>query len=277
MKTKGQFLSPERQKKITPYETAARQVVGYSQNYPAGLMANTHSHSCAQLLYAVSGVMHVETKSSNYIIPPSTSLLLPTEMKHSIYMEGPVAMRCLFINGSAADRICKTPKVIAVSPLLRELIISACEEPLEWDLNGRGYFLTELALDEVERSSVLPFDLPMPSDNRLCKVVNAIKKQPNDSRSLLEWAELANVSDRTLARLFRKETGISFTQWRLQARLIASMVILSSGGHLTEALSISGFNSQSAFGAAFRRFFSITPGDARTLSLGLPRKSPTYN
>jgi len=123
-------------------------------------------------------------------------------------MNGPVAMRSLFLQGPAADRICKKSKVIAVTPLLRELIVSACAEPLEWDLNGRGYYLTELALDEVENSSVLPFDLPMPSDTRLCRVVDVIREHPDDNRSLLEWAEFANVSDRTLALHFVDFLGL---------------------------------------------------------------------
>ncbi len=57
----------------------------------------------------------VETKLSSYVIPPSTSLLLPANMQHSIYMEGPVAMWSLFLQGSAADRIYKKSKVIAVT------------------------------------------------------------------------------------------------------------------------------------------------------------------
>ena len=77
METKGQFLSLKRQEEILPYETASRPVVGFSKDYPAGLMADTHAHPNAQLLYAVSGVMHVETQLFSYVIPPSTALLLP--------------------------------------------------------------------------------------------------------------------------------------------------------------------------------------------------------
>ena len=271
MNTKGQFLSQNRQKEIYPFETASPPVVGFAKDYPAGLMADLHSHPRAQLLYAVSGVMHVETESSSYIIPPSTSLLLPADMQHSIYMDGPVAMRSLFLQGLAANRVCKKPKVIAVTPLLRELIVSACAEPLEWNLNGRGYYLTELALYEVENSSVLPFDLPTPSDTRLRRVVDAIREHPNDDRCLLDWADFANVSDRTLARLFRIETGLSFRQWRQQARLTAAMSAMSTGATLASAAKIAGFNSQPAFGAAFRRFFGITPGQARLLTSKSPK------
>ncbi|MGO7367339.1 helix-turn-helix domain-containing protein [Rhizobium ruizarguesonis] len=48
-------------------------------------------------------------------------------------------------------------------------------------------------------------------------------KRPYDKRGLEDWAELGNASSRTLARLFRAETGLSFRQWRQQARLTEAL------------------------------------------------------
>jgi AraC-like DNA-binding protein len=263
MKTIGQFLSPTRQAEIHPVETANRPVVGYAKDYPAGLFADAHAHPKAQLIYAVSGVMHVATETASYIIPPSTALLMPADLKHSIFMDGPVAMRTLFLRRSTAQGICSECKVITVTALLRELILAACSEPLDWDVNGRGQHVIELALDEIERSSVLPLDLPLPSDARLRRVVDALRAQPANSNSLEDWSRVANASERTLARLFRKETGLSFRQWRQQARLTAAMCALSVGESPARAAVIAGFDSQPAFGSAFRKFFGTTPGQAR--------------
>lgn len=267
MKAKGHILSPTSQTDVRAYETATRPVVGLAQDYPTGLSVDFHSHPRAQLLYAASGVMNVEMRSTSFIIPPSTALILPASAEHSIFMDGPVAMRTLFLREAAASRIRHSPKVIAVTRLLRELIIAACSEPLDWELSGRGRFITELALDEIERSTILPIDLPMAQDARLSRVVDAIRTNPADNRCLLEWSEMVGASERTLSRLFRSETGLSFRQWRQQARLTAAMSLLSNGGSSIQAASIAGFESQPAFGVAFRKFFGITPGQARTLSL----------
>jgi len=271
MKIDGQFLSPIRQSEIHPVETADRPVVGYAKDYPAGLLADAHSHPRAQLIYAVSGVMHVETVTASYIIPPSTALLMPTDTEHAIYMDGPVAMRTLFLRRSAASGICDNCKVISVTPLLRELILAACSEPLDWDINGRGQHVISLALDEIERSSVLPLDLPLPSDARLRRVIDALRAEPHNTNSLEDWAQIANASQRTLARLFRKETGLSFRQWRQQARLTAAMRALCVGERPAKAAAIAGFDSQPAFGAAFRKFFGLTPGQARATASPTPR------
>lgn len=245
--------------------TAERPVVGYTHDYPTGLAADWHSHPRAQLIYAVSGVMHVETETAGFTIPPTSALLMPAGLVHTMYMDGPVKMRALFLGSSVSSGICDSSKVIAVTILLRELILVACSEPLNWDINGRGHHVMSLILDEIARSTVLPLNLPLPKDSRLRRVVDALRAQPNNPKSLADWAEIANASERTLARLFRRETGLSFRQWRQYLRLTAAMNALSLGKNLTDATVIAGFESQSAFGAAFRNFFGITPGQARNM------------
>lgn len=271
METTGQFLSPTRQAAILPFETAPRPVVGFACDYPSGLSSGFHDHPRAQLLYAISGVMRVETQLAHYVVPPTTALLLPAGAQHAVSMDGPVAMRELFLREDAAMRVGVEPKVIAVSGLLREVIVAACAEPVEWQLHGRGHHLAELALDEIARSTPLPLGLPLPRDPRLHRVVMLLRQRPGDQRSLEAWAEVANASSRTLARLFRAETGLSFRQWRQQARLTEALSALTMGVLPAKAASIAGFESIPAFGAAFRAFFGITPGQARFLHPGVRR------
>lgn len=109
----------------------------------------------------------------------------------------------------------------------------------------------------------LPLDLHLPSDARLRRVVDVLRAKPNNPNSLEDWAQIANASERTLARLFRNETGLSFRQWRQQAPLTAAMCALSVGESPTKAATLADFDSQPAFGAAFRKFFGITPGQVR--------------
>ena len=273
MKTVRHFLSPTRQADILPFETAQRPVVGFARNYSAGLATGMHSHPRAQLLYAVSGVMRVDTKASNYLVAPTTGLFLPAGAEHAINMDGPVAMRALFMREDAATRVAgmaqvNAAKVIAVSGLLREVILAACAEPVDWEPGGRGHPLSELALDEIGRASPLPLGLPLPGDMRLRRVVSALIRCPADSRSLDDWGAVANASSRTLARRFRAETGMSFRQWRQQARLTAALSALATGASPARAATIAGYDSVPAFGAAFRAQFGLTPGQVRHLHPG---------
>ena len=268
MQTAGQFLSPTRQLEIRPFETAERPIVGYSRDYPSGLATGFHAHPRAQVLYAISGIMRVEAQGASYIVPPTTALLLPTDVEHAVRMDGPVAMRELFLREDAAERLGQRSKVIAVSALLREVIVAICALPVNWETGGRGNHLCELAIDEISQSTTLPLGLPLPDDPRLRRVMTALMKQPHDQRGLDDWALVANASSRTLARLFRSETGLSFRQWRQQARLTEALSALTLGATLGRAAKIAGFDSVSAFGFAFRAFFGLTPGEARSLRVG---------
>ena len=265
MKTSGQFLSPTRQAAIQPFETAARPLVGFAEDYEPGLRTGLHSHPRAQLMYAVSGVMRIETTSVAYVVPPTTALFLAANVPHSVTMDGPVALRELFLREDAVVRAAIKSAVIGVSPLLRELILAACAEPIEWDLTGRGHHLAELVLDEIARATPLPLGLPMPRDPRLSRVVAMLRRRPDDPRGFDDLAADAGASSRTLARLFRAETGVGFRQWRQQMRMTEALNALVNGATPARAAAVAGFAGQPAFGAAFRSFFGMTPGQARAL------------
>lgn len=268
---------------IAAFETARRPLVGLSRDYPAGFTAELHAHPRAQLLYAVSGVMRIGTPAAAFFVPPSMTLFLPASALHAIRMDGPVAMRALFLRKDAAARAGKGTAVVAVSPLLREVVLAACAEPLDWDRRGRGRWLAELALDEIARATVLPLGLPTPRDPRLLRAVTALRTRPADPRRLEDLADVAGASSRTLARLFRAETGLSFRQWRQQSRMAAAMEALSTGATPTQAAAVAGFAGQPAFGAAFRATFGMTPGQAWLIGampdlgggLGRRRTGPT--
>ena len=263
MTTSGQPLSQTGQATIRMVETAPRPLVGFAQNYPAGLSTGQHAHPRAQLMYAVSGVMRIDTPEAAYIVPPSTALFLPADAPHAVRMDGPVAMRALFLREDAAVRAGAGTAVIAVSPLLREVILAACAEPLHWDLGGRGHHLAELALDEIARATALPLRLAMPRDERLRRALAVLQTHPADACGLEDLAVVAGASSRTLARLFRAETGFSFRQWRQQARMTEALSALTTGASPARAAAVAGYASQPAFGAAFRSLFGMTPGQAR--------------
>lgn len=250
---------------LDAYEAAERSAVGFSMDYPNKLSSGMHHHKKAQLIYAISGVMHVETKSAFFVLPPTKALFLPSCEEHSITMEGEVAMRELFINPILAEDLGTEPRVLVVTTLLRELIVAICNEPVEWDEEGRSPHIVALIVDEIRRSKTLYTRLPSIHEPRLYNVVSAIMNNPADDRSLDDWAQVCGASGRTLARLFVKETGMTFGQWRLQARLNTAFILLMIESDIQNVAHQVGFSCQSSFGVAFRRTFGLTPAQAKSL------------
>jgi AraC-like DNA-binding protein len=262
MSMSGQNLSPNGQaiRLSDRHERAPRPVVGYAHDYPDGWQTGQHSHAKVQLLHAVSGVMRIETQAATFTVPPGHGLWMPADIAHAVHMQGAVRMRALFLTDDAARAGPSATVVIVVSPLLLALIDAACAEPPDWDPGGRGPHLAALALDEISRAPVLPLALPTASDPRLRRVTELLRADPADRRDLDALADPAGASARTLARLFRRETGMSFDQWRRHLRLTTGLAMLATGRSPKAVAAACGYASVPAFGAAFRAAFGVTPG-----------------
>ena len=74
--------------------------------------------------------------------------------------------------------------MIAVSPLLRELILTVCGEPVVWDARGPIRLVAALALHEIGRAGTRPLSLPACRDPRLVRVAAALVADPADPRDL---------------------------------------------------------------------------------------------
>jgi transcriptional regulator GlxA family with amidase domain len=153
--------------------------------------------------------------------------------------------------------------VVAISPLLRALILAACEQPVMWDEEGPVKHVVARALHEIGRAETRPISVPACRDPRLQRVTEMLLINPADQRGLEAFADIAGASARTLARLFRRETGMSFQAWRRQLRLTEGLAALTQGEPLARVAAAVGYSSNAAFGAAFRAVFGTTPGRSR--------------
>lgn len=259
MAMSGQILSQTSQTRLQPFETAPRPLVGYAMDYLDGHQTPLHRHPRAQLLFATEGVMRVATGNALFTIPPGTGLWVPAHEVHRVRMDGPVHMRALFLRADAAQSGPGMTVVVAVSPLLRELILTVCREPVVWDATGPMALIAELALHEIRRAPTRPLSLPACRDPRLVRVAQALIADPADARDLAQHAADAGASVRTLARLFRSETGMSFQQWRRQLRMTEALARLSRGEAPARVAAAVGYASVPAFGAAYRETFGMTP------------------
>lgn len=249
--------------RLLPFEQAPRPLVGYARDCPADHDTGWHSHPRAQLLHAVAGVIRVATASALFIVPPGTGLWVPAHTSHATRMPKGLAMRGLFLREDAARAGPGAVTVVAISPLLRELILAACDQPVMWDEDGPVGHVVALALHEIGRAATRPIAVPASRDPRLRHVTDALLADPGDPRGLDDFAEIAGASARTLARLFRRETGMSFQVWRRQLRLTEGLAALAQGEAPARVAAAVGYSSGPAFGAAFRAVFGTTPGRSR--------------
>jgi AraC-like DNA-binding protein len=243
------------------FQDVARPIAAMAKDYPDGWLNAWHRHRRAQLVYASAGVMTIRTPHGTWVVPPDRALWIPPATDHEIAMSGAVTMRTVYIEPEAAAGagLPDACSVVAVSGLLRELILRAVEMPLLYDEHGPDGRVAQLILDELRVLPALPLHLPSPQDPRLRRLCEAITRRPADDRTLQGWGAEVGASARTLARLFRRETGLSFGHWRAQARLLAALARLAAGEKVTSVALDLGYDSPSAFAALFRRQFGVPP------------------
>ena len=249
----GRSINPE------DFQAVPRPLAAMAKDYPDGWVNDWHRHARAQLVYASSGVMTITTTDGSWVVPPNRALWIPPGTEHHIVMAGRVTMRTLYIAPASAVGLPATCRVVAVSGLLRELILRAVELPLLYDEAGPAGRIAALVFDELRLLPAVPLHLPNPQDARLRRLCEALRRNPADGRPLESWGEAVGASGRTLARMFVKETGMSFAAWRAQVRLLAALARLAAGEKVTGVALDLGYDSPSAFIAMFRRQLGVTP------------------
>lgn len=220
-----------------------------------------HHHPRDQLIFAVSGVMRIETAEDTWVVPPDRALLMPAGIDHSIEVHGDLEMRTLYITPSAPAKI----KVLTVGHLLRELISALACAPMDYTGNRRAEQIAELIATELAEAEALPLNTPLPRDPRLQQVCQRLLNDPSLNHSLDQLAHQSAASAKTLARLCVKELGMSFSVWRRRVRFSKALEMLERNRSMKEVALGCGYESPSAFSFAFRREFGTAPSEFRNV------------
>lgn len=226
-----------------------------------------HDHAQHQLIHPGQGVLQVFTPHGSWVVPSHRAVWVPAGIAHAHRAHGSTRMQTLAFAANVNPLSLERPTVLAVSPLLREVITAlTTTAPADTsrtntaptDRERRN--LEQVALDQLRRVEALPLHLPAPSDDRLLDVAALLAADPADARPLGALGTAVGASERTLSRLFRQETGMTFTQWRAQLRLHHALTLLATGAPVGSAAAACGYGTASAFIEAFRKAFGTTPG-----------------
>lgn len=234
-------------------------VVARAHDHAAGTESPRHRHPTAQLLYAARGVMLVTTDAGQWIVPPTRAIWLPIGTWHQVRMLGEVQMRTVYIREDSLTGLPTECCVVAVSPLLRELMLAAMPLPLDYLSDSRDGHLVQLLLDEIKGVQTLALALPEPASKPLQRLCQALRSEPDNDRSLREWATDLAMDVRTLQRRFIRETGLTVGQWRRQCRLLQAMERLAQGERILNVALSLGYASPSAFATMFKRELGMPP------------------
>ena len=241
-----------------------------ARSMPADTHFEPHSHAWSQLAYCATGVVQVTAESDGaggeitYIVPPSRAVWIAPGALHHITVLEAAEFRTLYIDASATPKGWSGCRVLVVSPLLRESISALdAASPGRPLAPSREQLLSGLVLDELTHADTQALGVPMPhpqtGDKRLRALCEAVLRAPSERATLAEWATDTGASERTVARLFRDELGLSYQQWRQQAILAHALPLLTRGLSVSAVAAASGYASDSAFTAMFKAAMGQPP------------------
>lgn len=247
--------------RYTRYDRGPMPVTAMAVDYPSGHTTTPHQHPTAQLIHAVQGVMLVATHGGQWIVPPTRGIWMPANTTHWIRMIGDVRIRTAYIRPDAIPDLPVECKVLGITPLLRELILAAIDIAPNYADDSRNGRLTRLILDELLEVPTLALHLPNPSDPRLKTITHTMSTRPDDDTTAAQWAKRLHVDPKTIHRLFARETGMTFGQWRQQSRLLTALERLAQGEKILNVALELGYSSPSAFAAMFKKQFGVPPSE----------------
>ena len=239
-----------------PWDDPSVAVIAATFPMPAGTTFDWHTHPDHQLAWASSGVLTVVTAAATWVLPPTRALWIPAELRHETRSSGRATMQSLYIRPGLCPIRWHEPTPVAARPLLAELIGYLETEPLEQARRERA---EALLVDLLEPVSMTTIEVRQPTEERAVEVALALGGDPADGRTLAQWGAHVGASERTLARSFLADTGVPFGRWRTLLRLQAALPALAAGQPVGNVARHVGYETPSAFVAAFHRETGLTP------------------
>lgn len=225
-----------------------------------------HSHQKAQLIYTEGGIVHIHTENDVYYIPPRHFMWIPAGVKHSIHTNTDKAiMRNLYFPvGKHDDEFYNKEGVYLVNDLLLNLFMYTYKwrgDVMPVDKNYAIPLAIKSILSDVYHESI-PLSLTSPNNLRLKKVVAYMADHLEEQISYKKMAVKFGFSERTLNRLFQKETGMSFIRYlTIQRMLKAIELLMSNTMTVNEVAFAVGYSSSPTFSNTFYKLLGQRPSD----------------
>lgn len=239
-------------------------VVARVGSFSMGWRVEAHAHQRGQLMFVTNGSMRVETRDGSWITPPGRACWIPSAAVHSAIYTQASKMQTVLIAPELLETLPKRCCVIKLTPLLRELVSQAVAINNQYTLHSREHRLMQVLVDQISTAQQAPLFLPEGRDPRLRRVTESLHQNPGDDRSIEAWAQIAGASARTLARLFQKETGMTYSSWRQQLCLIRAVEMLTEGASVTNIALALGYESTAGFTSMFTRSMGESPSNYLT-------------
>lgn len=228
-----------------------------------GVCFPVEQHAWGQFVYPRAGVIELTVKSNRYAAPPDFGVWLPPGTEHVARADSETSYFVLDIDADLCTRLPRRASVLSVGAIAKAIFLDLQKRQVRKPQSPEDVRLMEVLIDQLSASAPVDSFLPMSSDAALRKVLEALCKNPGDSRTLVEWARYVHSTERTLARRCTRDLGMTFLEWRQRLRLSRAFAMLADGLAVQLVAQKLGYGTTSAFIAMFQKTIGTTPNAFR--------------
>ena len=224
-----------------------------------------HKHHRSQLTFVEEGYQYFHMDEKVYLVPQNHVIWIPSAKEHRITSESKTVNLMIMLFKSVPEKdFFQDVHVFSAPSVLKEMILYASKWDKELiDNEEKTSFLNALLISLPsfckENNSL---QIPVPADNRLIPVCNEINRNYQYAFDIDELAKLAQMSVRSLQRIFKQHTNITIQKYLQLIRILKSIELLDTNQYtLTQIAFMVGYKSLSAFSTSY---FSVIKEKPRT-------------
>lgn len=221
-----------------------------------------HAHDFGILTCVRKGIVKIATDSDSWVISHNTIFYLPPDIQHSMEMIGECQVMAVIIPNRLKKNLPPKVSILELSSLLFSILerMTTWGFKLEYSLEQQR--LAKVAEDELKNAKEADyFHIPMPKDQNLKKLANAILVSPEDMSPIEHWAKFTGMSLRSFTRHFNKETGLAFTEWRQRVKIYTALKLLADNASVSDVSFGLGYQNVSTFIAMFKTHIGTSPAE----------------
>jgi AraC-like DNA-binding protein len=254
---------------------AGRRWAGGSLAYDGGerLVTGWHFHDVHEIEYACRGMVEVKTEAGHYLLPPHQAAWIPAGLRHQTTLQAGARTLAVLFEPELVPAPGNRVRIIAVSALLREMMLYAARWPMSRAESGPADDSFLRALGHVVAGALddeRPLSLPAAADP-VVAAATGYTLAHLDRVTVREAARAVGVSERTLRRAFSSHLGMSWRSYLIRARVLRSMALLAQPERTVLGVSVAvGFDDVGAFARSFARHCGETPSAYQRRISGTP-------
>lgn len=221
-----------------------------------------HAHARGQLLYSAEGHLQLVAERTRWLLPPQRAAWIPPGLVHAAMARQHVQLATVYFAPAVVPGAPADIRVFAASPLLREMVMQAAAWGPEGadEASAQRFFDGLAAMIPRWAAEPLAFRLPLARTEALERAMDWTRAHMAEAPTIAAAAREAGLSERSLARRFAAEAGMTWRTYLRTARLLEAMAALAEpGARVSDAAWDVGFESVGAFSRAFAEYTGERP------------------